>query len=68
MPVCDDCGIIFGDFHSLQNHVKRWCNKCSATEDHAETPPLKRWKSYDQTEEDVEDKDSEEYKVFGVVR
>ena len=23
MPVCDDCGIIFGDVHSLQNHVKR---------------------------------------------
>ena len=67
MPVCDDCGIVFGDVHYLQNHVKRWCNKRSATDDQAETPQLKRWISYDQSEEDVEDKDSEEHKVVGVM-
>ena len=25
MPTCDDCGIMFGDDHALQKHVKEWC-------------------------------------------
>ena len=62
MQVSDDCGIVFCDFYSLHNHVKRWCKQ-----DRAETPPLTRWISYDQSEEDVEDIDSDEHKVFGVM-
>jgi hypothetical protein len=25
MPICNDCGIMFGDSHALQQHVKQWC-------------------------------------------
>ena len=62
MPTCDDCGIMFGDDHALQNHVKEWCiGRKGKWEDRDNTdePEPKKWKILPGDDDSDVEEDSE---------
>ena len=58
MPTCDACGIVFGDEHALQKHVKEWCvGRKMELENNTDEPEPKKWLTLpgdDDSEEDDE--------------
>ena len=42
MPICNDCGLVFGDASALQDHVKEWCRGRKRKLEYEEEPDPKR--------------------------